>query len=81
MEEDEVAEIERRFHRGDQPLDRHVHEALSNAVENGYDMRSTPSSVLAMNLSECDAGCQGLSMNVLIPHIDAWKQTTTDSDQ
>lgn len=76
--DDRVAEIERDWHRNGMLLGEYVAEALTNATENGYDVAKWSVPVIAMDLSECDAGCQGLGVNDLRPHIEAWlsKQKT-----
>lgn len=70
--DDRLLEIERDWHRGGRLLGDHVAECLSNGVENGYDIASWSVEVIAMDLSECDAGCQGLSISELRPHIEDW---------
>lgn len=81
QDDDNAAEeVARDFHRGGALLGDHVRDCLNEAVANGYDIKSWPVDVIAGDLSECDAGCQGLSLYDLRPHIEAWlKDQTTET--
>lgn len=70
-----VAEVERDFHRGGVSLADHVPRMLDNAMANGYDVDKWPDEVIAADLSENDAGCQGIPASDLVIHIAAWKRS------
>lgn len=56
-----------------------VFQALDNAVANGYDMFNEPVDQVAMDLIGCCRDFEEIGdYNVLVPHIEAWKQSRKD---
>lgn len=55
-------------------LEKKVHEALDNAIANGYeDMVNWDDEDIAVDLGTYDADLEGLEVDVLIPHITTWR--------
>jgi hypothetical protein len=54
--------------------DKLVHEAMNNAVENGYhEMMLSDPELVAIDLGTCDAALEGREPAELIPHIETWQ--------
>ena len=54
-------------------LENTVHEALDNALDNGYDMLKFTNMQIAIDLIEFDAVLEKHSAEELIPHIESWR--------
>jgi len=51
-----------------------VFEALSNAEENGYDMRTPLAKVIAFDMLECNADIEGANHGDVIALIQVWRE-------
>lgn len=52
-----------------------VHEALNNAVRNGYDMVNPSLEQIANDLASNDADLEKYDTKTLMPHVRSWRLT------
>jgi hypothetical protein len=58
----------------DATLQKHVDEALNNALENGYDFDGWTTLQIAVDLCRCDVECEKYEPEMIADYVNSWRE-------